>query len=168
MNKGNTYNKRMPVLINASSILYEGGGSILEDYLNELFLKVYPVGTIYTSTSDINPTEYFGGTWEIYGSGKCLVGVDTSQTEFNTSMKSGGSKSVTLNLNQIPSHAHNMYHTGRLLYWDSGLTGMGYPNYNGATPIQTTWDARTANSGGGQAHTNLQPYITVYFWRRTA
>lgn len=168
MNKGNTYNKHMPVLINASSILYEGGGSILEDYLNELFLKVYPVGTIYTSTSDINPTEYFGGTWEIYGSGKCLVGVDASQTEFNTSMKSGGSKSVTLNLNQIPSHYHNMADGGRLVYWDSGLNQMGDLNYGGNKPIQTTWNTRTAYSGGGQAHTNLQPYITVYFWRRTA
>lgn len=168
MNKGNTYNKHMPVLINASSILYEGGGSILEDYLNELFLKVYPVGTIYTSTSDINPTEYFGGTWEIYGSGRCLVGVDTTQTEFNSVKKTGGSKSVTLNINQIPSHYHNMVDRGRLVYWDSGLNQMGDLNHNGNKPVQTTWNTRTANSGGGQAHTNLQPYITVYFWRRTA
>lgn len=128
----------------------------------------WPIGSIYISVVNTNPSQWFGGVWESFGTGRVLVGVDTTQTEFNEVMKTGGSKSVTLNINQIPSHYHNMYHTGRLLYWDSGLTGMGYPNYNGATPIQTTWDARTANSGGGQAHNNLQPYITVYMWRRVS
>lgn len=126
----------------------------------------WPIGSIYISVVNTNPSQWFGGVWESFGTGRVLVGVDTTQTEFNEVMKTGGSKSVTLNINQIPSHYHNMYHTGRLLYWDSGLAGMGYPNYNGATPIQSTWDARTANSGGGQAHNNLQPYITVYMWRR--
>ena len=128
----------------------------------------WPIGSIYISVVNTNPSQWFGGVWESFGAGRVLVGVDTTQTEFNTVLKTGGSKSVTLNLNQIPSHYHNMYHTGRLLYWDSGLTGMGYPNYNGATPIQSTWEARTANSGGGQAHNNLQPYITVYMWRRVS
>ena len=126
----------------------------------------WPIGSIYISVVNTNPSQWFGGVWESFGAGRVLVGVDTTQTEFNEVMKTGGSKSVTLNLNQIPSHYHNMVEGGRLVYWDSGLTKMGDLNYNGKTPVQTTWNTRTANSGGGQAHTNLQPYITVYMWRR--
>lgn len=166
MNKGNTYVKKLPVLINANSVLYEFKNIILEDYLKDIFLDVYPVGTIYISVENVNPTNYFGGEWEIYGSGKCLVGVDTTQTYFNEPMKTGGSNTVTLNTNQIPSHYHNMLEGGRLVYWDAGLTGVGDITYNGNKPLQTTWSSRTANVGGGEAHNNLQPYITVYFWRR--
>ena len=126
----------------------------------------WPIGSIYISVVNTNPSQWFGGVWESFGTGRVLVGVDTTQTEFNEVMKTGGSKSVTLNINQIPSHYHKMVDGGRLLYWDSGLTQMGDLNRNGNKPVQTTWNTRTANSGGGQAHTNLQPYITVYMWRR--
>lgn len=161
MNKGNTYNKHMPVLINASSILYEGGGSILEDYLNELFLKVYPVGTIYTSTSDINPTEYFGGTWETFGSGRTLVGVDTTQTEFNSVEKTGGSK-----------YLQRHHHEG-LTFWNKSVsldagTKDGYNLSYGNTIVSGRENAFFTNEAGEGDSGNLQPYITVYFWRRTA
>ncbi len=86
----------------------------LTNFLN----KIYPVGSIYISTASTNPSTFLGGTWEAYGKGQTLVGIDSSQTEFNTSGKTGGVKSVsytptgtvgstTLTLNQIPSHSHN-------------------------------------------------------------
>ena len=58
-------------------------------------------------TTNTNPSTYLGfGTWELWGSGKVPVGVDTSQTEFSTVEKSGGNKTVTLTTSQIPSHTH--------------------------------------------------------------
>lgn len=58
--------------------------------------NVWPVGSIYISVNNTNPSTYFGGTWEAFGTGRCLVGVDTSQSEFNTVMKTGGEKNIPL------------------------------------------------------------------------
>ena len=65
------------------------------------------IGEIYISTSSANPsTKFPGTTWQSFGAGRALVGVDTSQSEFNTVEKTGGAKTHTLTLAQIPSHSH--------------------------------------------------------------
>ena len=127
---------------------------------------IYEVGDIFISTTTKNPKERFGGEWEFFGEGKTLVGVDPNDTLFNTVKKTGGAKEIKLTTDQIPSHYHQMYRKGRMLYWDAGLSGVGGAT-SGST-IQATWDSRTNNAGGGKAHSNIQPYITVYFWIRTA
>lgn len=71
-----------------------------------IFDSVYPVGSIYMSVSSANPSTKFGGTWVAWGAGKVPVGVDTSQTEFSTVEKTGGSKTNTLVANNIPLHTH--------------------------------------------------------------
>ena len=93
---------------------------------------IYPIGSIYLSINNINPSEYFGGTWVSWGSGRVPVGV-SSDTNFNTVEKTGGSSthshtisvankaaftsgSTTLSINQIPSHKH------------TGSTGVGQTN----------------------------------------
>ena len=60
--------------------------------IQEEKLKEYPVGSLYISTSSTNPNEFIGGTWERYGKGQTLVGLDENQTEFNTVEKTGGQK----------------------------------------------------------------------------
>ena len=52
----------------------------------------WPIGSIYISVVNTNPSQWFGGVWQSFGSGRVLVGVDTSQTEFNKVMKTGGNK----------------------------------------------------------------------------
>lgn len=78
----------------------------LEEDIDNILLKFYPIGSIYLSISDINPGETFGGTWESWGSGRVPVGVDTSQTEFNTVEKIGGEKTHKLTATEMPSHTH--------------------------------------------------------------
>ncbi len=206
--------------------------------------KVYPVGSIYISYSATNPQTLFGGTWEIFGKGQTLVGIDTTQTEFNSLGKSGGAKSISytpsgtigstgLTVSQIPSHTHSISHThttpqtntstmsltaqsaGAHTHTYSSVNTapsnpMGWVNdgvqwaYNlhsgyktsesGAhthsvtgtvtVPAMTTNSISTSTSGAagkgttsdGHTHSftgtattlnNLQPYITVYMWRRT-
>ena len=87
--------------------------------------KVYPVGSVYISTTLDTPAKVktaLGGTWEVYGKGQTLVGVDTSQNEFKTVNTAGGSKTTsytpngtvgntTLTADQIPSHTHTISHT---------------------------------------------------------
>lgn len=62
------------------------------DAINELADMIYPVGSIYMSVNNVNPSTLFGGTWEAWGSGQVPVGVNTNDTDFNTVEKTGGSK----------------------------------------------------------------------------
>lgn len=69
---------------------------------------MYPVGSIYMSTSAANPTASFGGTWVAWGTGRVPVGVDASDTDFNTVEKIGGAKKHTLTAAEsgLPAHNH--------------------------------------------------------------
>lgn len=62
----------------------------------------WPVGSIFLSVVNTNPTNWFGGTWELIAQGRTLVGVDTSDADFNTVKKTGGEKTHTLTTNEIP------------------------------------------------------------------
>jgi microcystin-dependent protein len=76
--------------------------------IDNIFNVIYPVGCIYESTSPTNPSTLFTGTtWSAFGEGKMLVGLDPNDSDFNSTSDSGGSKTVTLTENQIPSHDHN-------------------------------------------------------------
>lgn len=136
--------------------------SDLEDLVNSIILKKHPIGSIEINVSGTNPSEYIGGTWESYGSGRVLVGVDTSQTEFDTVMKTGGEKTHKLTINEMPSHSHS---TPTTLRYDS--TSTWWIGGTGGTTIAADNKA-TGSTGGDKPHNNLQPYITVYIWRRTA
>lgn len=88
----------------------------------QVIALIYPVGAIFPTVNSVNPGTYLTGTtWELFGSGKTLVGVDTDDTDFNTVEKAGGAKTVNLNhshstgnhtlrLSEIPSHNHIMTH----------------------------------------------------------
>ena len=128
----------------------------------------YPVGSVYTSVVATNPNSLLGvGTWAAFGAGRVLVGINASDSDFNTVEEVGGAKtdSHTLTLNEIPSHVHGY----------TGVTGTGNPDgssdsvsagHVNSYPRQTELDYE----GGGAAHSHdiVQPYIVVYFWKRTA
>lgn len=126
----------------------------------------HPVGSLYFSTDPTNPSQIFGGTWVIWGSGRVPVGVDTTQTEFNTVEKTGGEKTHKLTVQELASHPH-VFQGGSALFTqpNQGIKGLGPGSYwvegVGAIP-------NTSNAGGDQPHNNLQPYITCYIWKRTA
>lgn len=120
----------------------------------------YPIGTIYESTKPDNPATFMGGTWSRFGNGRVLVGVDETDPTFNVPLQIGGEKSHTLSIQEIPSHTH-------------GFRGGGENNYVRVEPSSTygysgNSDKTTTATGGGQAHNNLQPYVTIYRWQRTA
>ena len=123
---------------------------------------IYPVGTIYETTStNLDTTAkmaaHFGGTWEEYGSGRVLV-AKSADTEFDTIGKTGGSKTHTLTVAEMPEHTHRV-----------GGAGSPAGSYHGfATSTARDRTIPTDVTGGGQAHNNLQPYIVVYRYRRTA
>ena len=153
----------------------------------------WPIGSIYISVTNTNPSTYFGGTWQRFGQGKCIVGVNESETEFNTVQKTGGAKTVGLSIANIPSHNHGL--TINTTSLTGSLKAMAYVNHTGSGIFSTAKDTANKNggssgttfggttytlnashnhsgsvgyTGSGTAHNNLQPYITVYMWRRTA
>lgn len=119
-----------------------------------------PIGHIRMETTDVNPATYLGfGTWVLWGAGKVPVGVDTADTDFSTVEKTGGEKTHTLTISEMPSHRHD----ARYGDTENG-DGSGY-RFSNTTGTSTQIIQAT---GGGGAHNNLQPYITCYMWKRTA
>ena len=113
-----------------------------------------------------NPSTWMGfGTWERYGQGRVQVGFDEADGSFNALDKIGGAKSHTLSIDEMPPHRHrlpnNPQQTAALEPNFVGRDGgEGTSNYSNANISETT--------GGGLSHNNMQPYITVFMWRRTA
>lgn len=116
--------------------------------LTEVFKKVYPVGSIYTNAGvSTNPATLFGfGTWAAFGAGKVMVGIDSSDADFDTLEETGGNKGNNLQVStsgyglQVDSAAFS----DRIVVGKSGIT-------------------QTSEDKG-----NLQPYIVVYMWKRVA
>jgi microcystin-dependent protein len=153
----------------------------------EIFKLIYPVGSIYISATLATTgavATAFGGTWEVFGAGKVLVGFETGDATFGTALGEGGAENNTLDITQIPEHSHyiarstsgtagslasdNHMTTSNTLTSRSayslagtdnnptiGLTGMEIQDATGSEQTQTSV-------------TNLQPYIVVYMYRRTA
>ena len=124
----------------------------------------YPVGSIFmttalTTVAQVQAELY--GTWERWGAGRVPVGVNTSDTDFNASGKTGGEKTHTLTKDEMPAHTHEVY--GR-----TGNTAAGSNCYQGRNWSGTAVTTNSGTSGGGAAHNNMPPYITVYMYRRTA
>ena len=137
-----------------------GAFTSVTDLTKQLFLLMHRVGDIIFSTSDENPSTIYGGTWVAWGKGQVPVGVDTSDSDFNTVEKTGGEKEHTLTVDEMPSHKHDF---GQQFATTSSLSG-AYGYYM----IAGTQTDVIKNTGGNQPHNNLQPYITCYMWKRIA
>ena len=130
-----------------------------------LFLAMHPVGSLYFSAVSTSPQTLFGGTWVQWGSGRVPVGVNTADSDFNSVEKTGGAKTHTLTVNEMPGHTHTAYTQGG---WGAGLLGSGMFRVDANSPANTWADSATSATGGGRAHNNMPPYITCYMWKRTA
>ena len=122
----------------------------------------YPVGSIYTAIVATNPATLLGvGTWVAFGAGRVLAGRNGGDTSMQTPEQTGGAKTHTLTINEIPSHVHGY----------TGTAGDGDPDGGGDRGGQMYPRASELDyEGGGAAHSHdiVQPYIVVYFWKRTA
>lgn len=123
---------------------------------------VWPIGSVYIAVVSTNPATLLGfGTWSAFAAGRTLVGLDAGQTEFDTVEETGGAKTHTLTVGEIPSHDHDLRIAG------GGGAGTRYVDIQeDTTPSLDTSIVQPA--GGGGAHNNLQPYIVTYMWKRTA
>ena len=123
---------------------------------------LYPVGSLYfNATKEANPSQLLGfGTWERIAQGKTLIGVDTKDTDFSIVGKTGGSKTKTLGIEHMPQN----------LYVDAEITNGSNNKWVGETQL-SNWCNRISwhrNNASQESVSIVQPYITVYIWKRTA
>jgi hypothetical protein len=133
-------------------------GIIFRNHQNEKIYPCpyYPVGSIFLAVNNINPSSFFGGTWEQIKD-RFLLCAGSIYKAGNT----GGEATHTLTVAEMPSHNHEAVSTsgsdrGLALYPFSMIT----QNYRLA-------DANVIRpTGGNQPHNNMPPYLVVYAWKR--
>lgn len=184
-------------LVNAVPVANGGtGASSVAAAVSNLSASIYPVGSIYINAGvTTNPATLLGfGTWTAFGAGRVMVGLNSSDSAFDTLQETGGSKDAI-----VVSHTHtastgaagaasgsittgNPGDFGALR--DTGSGVLSGATYNGNRPqgsagggsystlgvsIPDHTHAVTVNSTGSSGtNANLQPYITVCMWLRTA
>lgn len=131
----------------------------------ELLDLIYPVGAVYISVTNVNPSTILGGTWEQIQD-KFLLACGSTYANGST----GGEATHTLTETEMPSHTHNIHSS----IGDGGRINGGYNAPSGSStyniPFTLTNDTNyivNRNAGGGQPHNNMPPYLAVYVWKRT-
>lgn len=126
---------------------------------------IYPVGRGFMDFTDTDYSNYLGCTWERELVGMTPIGKNANDTDFATVGKTGGEKSHTLTLNEMPSHNHD------IVYTDAN-----YPQSTKKNSVSTLgWGSNwrgvgdvILEKGSNQAHNNLPPYQVVSYWKRVA
>ena len=94
-----------------------------------------------------------------------MVGLDTDDSDFNTVQETGGAKTHTLSISEIPSHTHAQGSHDSTA-GDGGANNMEFIRDHSDTANGP--NVTSSSTGGGSAHNNMPPYIVAYMWRRTA
>ena len=136
---------------------------------------LHPVGSVYiNATNATNPGTLLGfGTWTAFGAGRVPVGFDAGNPLFDTAEETGGSADAV-----VVSHTHSVTdpghaHTYSQPSYQSAILPGGSPNYSpilisGANTGTASTGISIASAGVSGTNANIQPYITVYMWKRTA
>lgn len=143
--------------LSSTSIVHKRGGGWY--YLNNLLDNIYPVGSIFISTVNTNPSTYFGGTWERI-KGRFLLAADDSTYKLGGT---GGESAHKLTYNELPSEVVTGYCADNQKSWATGY----WSNYSSAA-YPTNVIRLSGQGTGNQAHNNMPPYLVVYIWKRVS
>ena len=156
----------------STKMLVNGGNTVMyrdwDKLVNSIKSAMYPVGSVYITYNNNNPGTFLGGTWERFGQGRTLIGEGTGN-DGSTSMtftanNTGGEYKHKLTVDEMPSHSHKLYARG-------GQTAQASSPFAANKPIlqgSNSYGFDVSKAGGDGYHNNIPPYITVFFWRRTA
>lgn len=123
-------------------------------------LAAYPVGAIYFSANSTSPASLFGGTWTQLKD-RFLLGAGDTYSAGST----GGEVTHTLTVAEMPAHRHSFNYP--VLCNPTSEKEINHNWGNETSRFQNT-STETKNAGGGSAHNNMPPYLTVYMWQRVA
>lgn len=130
----------------------------------------HPVGSIYISTSyTFNPQTTWGGTWRKTADGRCLIGAGSAYPLGST----GGEKTHYITIDELPSHDHGLSDWSMAWKMNGSIGEVGL---KGASASAEAWSdnrgyfksTAVKATGGGKEMNNMQPYLAVYIWERTA
>ena len=162
----------------STKILVNGGNTVMyrdwDKLVNSIKSAMYPVGSVYITYNNVNPGTFLGGTWERFGQGRTLVGEGTGND---------GSTSMSFTSNSTDGKYKNTHYHVTSFGWDMNAFYAGKPDgakngdYNRTSVIPNGYIVSANSSATSQSRlnwtddrtiSNVQPYIVVYFWRRTA
>lgn len=124
-----------------------------------IFNRIYPVGSIYISTNDINPSTLFTGTWEKIENRFLLASGSSYQLG-----STGGEATHKLTINEIPSHTHNAS-AGQFISTSPNVTPGTLMSFDSGQYKRYSMNS-TSSTGGSKAHNNMPPYLVVSIYKR--
>jgi microcystin-dependent protein len=173
--------------VTATELSYlDGVTSAIQTQLNNIADIAHPIGSIFQTVHNYADSAAVvaaigGTTWVRFAEGKVMVGYDASDTDFDTAEETGGAKTHTLTEAQLPAHRHFLFRNvgvGNIGDTTASLSAAhfyadGSQSYrirkSSATNAFLEPDITlSGQTGSGSAHNNLQPYVVVYMWKRTA
>lgn len=162
----------------STKMLVNGGNTVMyrdwDKLVNSIKSAMYPVGSVYITYNNVNPGTFLGGTWERFGQGRTLVGEGTGND---------GSTSMSFTSNSTDGKYKNTHYHVTSFGWDGDYFYAGRPDgaannaYDRTSVIPNGYGIQTSSFISRQVRLNwtdnrtidnLQPYIVVFFWRRTA
>lgn len=172
--KENTSSTKL-LVANGSTVMYRDWNKLV----NSIKSAMYPVGSVYITYNNVNPGTFLGGTWVQFGQGRTLIGQGTGNDGSTSMSFTANSTGGSYKHNHIYGIKVNEYYsvTSNLRVrkpdgsWQGGIKdGTGYAYFNNCSQAANkelntdTYkiESNTSNSG------TIQPYIVVFFWRRTA
>lgn len=172
----NTSFAQVELATDVTGTLSVGNGGTGVTTLAALGNLFYPVGSIYSATVATNPSTLLGfGTWTAFGAGRVMIGAGTGGGGTYTAGATGGSKDAI-----VVSHTHTATVTDpghKHVATTYNQPGIGNSGGGGARVSAIPTDTTTSVTGIGVSNStegvtgtdaNLQPYIVVYMWERTA
>lgn len=142
---------------------------MISSFKSDLLDNVYPVGTIVCTTGG-SPAALLGGEWESYGSGRVLVGMNSSDSSLNTIGAMGGEKAHMITGYEIPPHFHE------IKTWYGGSPSSSEKNSSkvaaavldaaGVASSQTESAISRYSPIDQKKMSIMQPYIIVNMFRR--
>jgi hypothetical protein len=150
--------------------------AFVQDVADAVKNALYPVGSIYVNaTNSTNPGTLLGfGTWTAFGAGRVMVGLNGSDSSFDTAEETGGSKDAIVVSHTHtatvtdPGHLHRLSTAGFAAGGGTGTVfSTGTANWD-TTTATTGISVTNASTGSSGTNANLPPYIVVYMWKRTA
>jgi len=136
--------------------------------IKDIINIVYPVGSIYMSVNDTDPSLLFHGTWERIKDRFLLASGDTYSAG-----STGGEATHTLTIDEMPSHNHivcddiaGKANVAQINAWR--INELPNTKVTYVQKGQSFNGAETEPTGGSQPHNNMPPYLTVYIWKRVA
>lgn len=147
-----------PSIPSKTSDLTNDSGFVSQSNLVDL---VYPVGSYYWSSNSTSPSTLFGGTWTQVKDRFVLAAGDSYSVN-----ATGGEKTHTLTIDEMPGHDHRASQWGGLYVW-GGANSSKFAEGSGGYETLLS-GVNTSSTGGGHSHNNMPPYIVAFCWRRTA